>query len=120
MEKSTSEHVIQSSYLRWLALQHPKVYELTASIPNGGKRDLRYAMRLKSEGMKKGFPDLITFWPSGNYHGLVIEFKSKKGYLREEQRHILGKLSEKGYCCLVARSFEEAKNALDEYLNPKT
>ncbi len=117
MEKSPSESEIQSSCLTWLKLQHPKVYEVTASFPNGGQRDLRYAMRLKREGMKKGFPDNGTFWPSGKYHGLFVEFKSVKGRLSEEQRYVLVKLSEMGYCCVVIRSLEEYMPAVNGYLN---
>ena len=95
----TKETDIQSDYVEGLALQHSKVSEVTASFPNGGKRTISYAMRLKREGMKKGFPDMGVFWPAGKYHGLFLEFKSKKGRLKEEQVYALNKLSERGYYC---------------------
>jgi hypothetical protein len=118
--KLPSEHAIQSSYLSWLKLQHPKVYEVTASFPNAGLRDPRYAMRLNREGMKKGFPDLGAVWPSGPYHGMFIEFKSKKGVVREEQAYHLKNLSDRGYFCLVLRSLEEAIVETNKYLLTKS
>ena len=115
----TSESAIQSTYLAWLKLQYPKVYEVTSSFPNSGVREPRYGARLKREGMKKGFPDLGIFWPSEPYHGMFIEFKSAKGVVRKEQKEVLEKLSANGYLCAIAKSLDEGINKTNSYLNRK-
>lgn len=111
-----SESVIQSSYIMWLNAQYPKVAEVTASIPNGGKRELRYGSRLKKEGLKKGFPDVGVFTPRGEHNGLFIEFKSKKGSIRQEQSAVMQRLMNEGYLCEVCRSLESAIEVTKNYL----
>lgn len=116
-EISASESVIQSSYISWLNIQHPKIAEVTAAIPNGGKREARYGSRLKKEGLKKGFPDVGVFSSRGKYHGLFIEFKSKKGTVRNEQSVVMGRLKNEGYLCEVCRSLDEAMIVTNDYLS---
>jgi hypothetical protein len=111
-----TESAIQSSYIEWLNLQHPKIAEVTASIPNGGKRDVRYGSRLKREGLKKGFPDVGVFAPRGRYHGLFIEFKSMKGVARKEQLIVMGNLTREGYLCEVCKNLDEAIGVTKSYL----
>lgn len=113
---SPSESAIQSTYITWLNLQHPAVAEVTASFANGGKRDSRYGQRLKREGLKKGFPDIGIFVARGNNHGMFIEFKSDKGVVRKEQKHVMSILTAQGYRCSVCRSLEEAMDATSSYL----
>jgi len=116
MNKIISESSIQCNYLKWLNFQHPEIFEVTSSFPNGGVRDPRYGARLKREGMKKGFPDLGIFSPRGQYHGMFIEFKNEKGRVSPEQKEILYKLQAKGYLCVICKSIEEAINLTNEYL----
>src|SRR6185503_7847972 len=106
--KSASESAIQSAYIEWVKLQYPRIAEVTASIPNGGKREVKYGYRLKREGLKKGFPDVGVFVSRGRYHGLFIEFKSQKGIVRKEQSMIMESLSREGYLCEACKSLEEA------------
>ena len=115
--KFPTESEIQSSFIEWINLQHPKVAEVTAAIPNGGKREARYGGRLKREGLKKGFPDVGIFSPRGNHHGLFIEFKSRKGAVRREQAEVMGSLMKEGYLCEVCKSLEEAIMITNSYLN---
>jgi hypothetical protein len=112
-----SESAIQSSFVEWLNLQHPKVAEVTAAIPNGGKREARYGNRLKREGLKKGFPDIGIFAPRGSYHGLFIEFKSRKGVIRKEQIEVMESLTKEGYLCEVCKSLEEAIKITNNYIS---
>ena len=116
MKKPISESSIQCSYLQWLNFQHPEVFEVTSSFPNGGVRDPRYGARLKREGMKKGFPDLGVFSPYGKYHGMFIEFKNEKGKVSPEQKEVISKLQAKGYLCVVCKSIDEAIHQTNEYL----
>lgn len=112
----TSESAIQSSYIVWLNLQYPKIADVTAAIPNGGRREARYGQRLKREGLKKGFPDVGIFTPRGNYHGLFIEFKSKKGIVGKEQLAVMKSLVNEGYLCKVCKSLNEAIELTKKYL----
>jgi hypothetical protein len=56
------------------------------AVPNGGKRGLREAVKLKREGVRKGAPDLvlITLSPVNN-KPTMIEMKSKSGRYSPEQ-----------------------------------
>lgn len=103
-----SESAIQSAYLQWLSLQYPKCFKVTFSIPNGGKRDLRFAKRLQREGMRAGIPDLFMAYPSKDYHGLFIEFKKKGGRLSKEQAAKIEEFSNVGYKVIVCYSLEAA------------
>lgn len=114
--KSASESAIQSSYITWLNFQYPKIAEVTAAIPNGGKREVKYGSRLKREGLKKGFPDVGVFTPRGRYHGLFIEFKSAKGVVRKEQSIVMENLETEGYLCEACKSLEEAIEVTKNYL----
>lgn len=111
-----SESAIQSSYIVWLNLQYPTVADVTAAFVNGGQRDVRYGKRLNREGLKKGFPDVGVFVANSDYHGLFIEFKSSKGVVRKEQKHVMSVLSAQGYRCAVCRSLEEAMDVTVSYL----
>jgi len=116
MSKFMSESSIQGNYLIWLNFQYPDVYKVTSSFPNGGARDPIYGARLKREGMKKGFPDLVIFYPCGEYHGMFIEFKSEKGIITKEQKEVISNLKSKGYYCTVCRSIEDGINQTIKYL----
>lgn len=117
MKKVIRESTIQCNYLKWLNFQHPGVFEATSSFPNSGVREPRYGARLKREGMKKGFPDLGIFYPSGKYHGMFIEFKSEKGSLSPDQKKVLSTLDLNGYKCIVCKNFDEAINETNKYLS---
>ena len=60
----------------------PELY--WSAIPNGGKRNLSVAVKLKREGLKRGSPDLYVMLPDGKIAWL--ELKVKGGSLSIEQR----------------------------------
>ena len=45
-------------------------------MPNGGKRQRGAAGRIRAEGGKKGYPDILLDAARGAYHGCRIEMKS--------------------------------------------
>lgn len=110
------EHTTQSMFLKWLRYQYPYVREVTASFPNAGKRSITYAMKLKAEGLMPGMPDIIMFFPRNGVPGMFIEFKSKTGSLKPNQRMMMAKLVNQGYCCVVCSSLEEAMMEATKYL----
>jgi hypothetical protein len=86
--------------------------------PNEGKRQVQYVVKLKSMGMKTGFPDFFVYEPRGKYHGLALELKRVKGgRVSDSQKECLSKLAERGYKAVVCKGFDEAKKAIDLYLS---
>jgi hypothetical protein len=71
---------------------------------------------IKATGYRNGFPDLFIYKPSGQYHGLAIEFKTVKGNLSSEQIAWGDSLTRSGYMWVVCRTAESAINRITEYL----
>ena len=104
-----SEDQEQIRLVTWLIKQGIRFY----AIPNGGKRNLFEALKLKRMGVVAGIPDLCIPIPSGCYHGLYIELKREKGgKVSDSQSDWLAFLTEKGYYAQVARGFEEAREMI--------
>jgi len=90
--------------LRWLF--HPA---------NGGKRDIKTAVRMRNLGVKAGVSDLILLFPVGYYHGLIIEMKVGKGKLSAFQERFLIWHAERGYFCRVCYGADHAIKTIKEY-----
>lgn len=110
----------QALFLWWRILGHGS-FRLAAcqlfAIPNGGKRSLRTAARLKKEGVTAGIPDIFLAAPSGGRHGLFIELKRKdRGKVSTFQKASMAALEAAGYACVVAYGWEAAKQAIQDYL----
>ena len=77
------EHDEQVGFVNWFRSEYPAV--LIFAIPNGERRAISVAKRLKAEGVVRGIPDL--FVPEWN---LWIEMKrAKGGRLSPEQKEII-------------------------------
>lgn len=114
-----SESVEQTCLFRWAgytSAAHPEL-ELMYHIPNGGKRNITTAKRLKAEGVKAGVPDIHLPVPRGSYHGLYIELKRQKGSdTTENQDWWIEQLSKQGYFTAVCKGWEAATKVILEYL----
>lgn len=114
-----SESVEQICLFRWAAFSvgaHPEL-KLMYHIPNGGKRNITTAKRLKAEGVKAGVPDIHLPVPRGGYHGLYIELKKQRGNTTTENQDFwLEALSEQGYSTAVCKGWEEASKVILNYL----
>jgi hypothetical protein len=77
MSLISSEHDEQVNLFHWADIMSPQYPELALlhAIPNGGKRNINVARKLKEEGQKAGVPDICLPVPRGEYHGLYIEMK---------------------------------------------
>ena len=110
----------QALFLWWRILGHRSFRLETCqlfAIPNGGKRSLKTAARLKKEGVTAGIPDVFLAAPSGDKHGLFIELKRKdRGKVSTFQKASMAALEAAGYACVVARGWEAAKQAILDYL----
>lgn len=112
-----TEHEEQKAVVRWFDLQFPALRERLVAVPNGGQRHIAVASKLKAEGVRKGFPDLMLLKRSGDYSGLFIEMKRiKGGALKPEQADWLQWLSEQGFKTAVCKGADEARETIKAYL----
>ena len=114
----SEESIEQIALFKWAAYMSSKMPELAAmyAIPNGGRRHISTAKRLKAEGLKAGVPDICLPVPRNGYHGLYIEMKSAKGRLEKHQKEWLERLGKNGYLAVTCRGFEEARDLILAYL----
>lgn len=100
-----SEHRIQVALIDYLKLALRPELEARA-VPNGEKRHIAVASRLKAEGVRRGTPDIFICLPSGKIAWL--EMKAKGGSLSPEQKEFRDKVTALGHPYAVARTVEEA------------
>ncbi|MBF0384149.1 MAG: hypothetical protein HQL69_24315, partial [Magnetococcales bacterium] len=67
---SPSEHNEQAALFEWASISSKAIPELNllAAIPNGGHRLKATAGKMKAEGVKAGFPDIIFPVARGGFH----------------------------------------------------
>lgn len=110
----------QKQLFEWAAYMANAKYpelDLMYHIPNGGSRNKIEAARLKSQGVKRGVPDICLPVPRWIYAGLYIELKRKKGgALSKHQANFIKKLRTQGYRVEVCKGFQDAANAIEKYL----
>lgn len=116
-----SEHDIQVEIVRSIRALSGfiKGAELIHAIPNGGKRHIKTAIKLKSEGVLSGVPDLFLPVPYDCYHGLYLEVKRPRGVLTDNQEIIISKLRALDYIVEVVHSVKEAQDVVFRYFNAK-
>lgn len=115
-----SEHQSQVAVISWWALackQYGLPPQSLAAIPNGGARDPITGARLKAEGVRAGFPDLILMAKRGEYGALIVEMKKDGNYPSAAQREIIAYLKSAGYACEVCWSSDDAIAKITEYLS---
>lgn len=115
------ESAEQMVLIEWCEAMRGKYPELDLihHIPNEGKRSVATAVRLKRMGLKSGVPDLFLPVSRGKYHGLYIEMKAKGNAPTVAQNQWLCRLRVQGYKCIVAWSFDYARDYIEHYLNIK-
>lgn len=112
------EDDLQISCVKWFGMQYPKLADLLHHSPNGGKRNVIEAARFKAMGVRAGFPDLILLHPSGEYHFLCIELKTKKGVQSKFQKHYQSLIESEGGKYVLCRSIENFILEIKNYLRP--
>lgn len=108
------EDDLQEAFTTWIRMQHPTVCAF--AIPNGGKRNLREAMRFKRQGVLPGVPDYFIAKQKDGCPGLFIEFKSKKGKTTAKQNLLISLLIDAGYKVIVLKDLHEAIQVVNDYL----
>ncbi len=115
---ASSEHDEQAALFKWATLHTGRYPELALlfAIPNGGKRDPATAVRLQAEGVKPGVPDVCLPVARQGWHGLFIELKYGRNKPEPRQLEWLERLTEQGYLAIVCWGWQEAVEAVKEYL----
>lgn len=108
-----NESKLQQACVRWFRMQYPD--KIIFAIPNGGKRDIREASRLKAEGVLAGVPDLFVAEPRHNICGLFIEMKFGDGKLTESQRQMMMKFHDRNYLAFRVATFHEFEKLINSY-----
>ena len=106
------EHKEQVAFVEWFNTNFPDL--IIYAIPNGGKRGIREAEKLRLEGVLKGTPDLCILLPRGV--SLYIEMKQEKGTLKKHQKDWIDKAENLQHNCIVAYSAKEASSKFLEFL----
>lgn len=110
------ESRIQTACVEWFRFQFPKFHKLLFAVPNGGRRGIIEATRMKGEGVVPGVSDLLFLYPSKGYHGLCIEMKTKRGRQSKEQKIWQAEVQSVGYKYVICRSIEDFMEQVKIYL----
>jgi hypothetical protein len=111
-----TESQIQIGCVRWFKYQYPQFSTLLVHVPNGRRRHIRDAAKLKMEGVVAGVADLVLFVPSHGWHGLLIEIKTDKGRQSQSQKEWATNVISMGYRYQIAKSIDDFVLIIKEYL----
>ena len=110
---SPTEHQEQVGFVNWFRAKFPHV--LIFAIPNGEKRAISVAKRLKAEGVKAGVPDL--FVPEWD---LWIEMKRREGgRLSAEQKDVIRYLECIGDTVIVGEGAGDASRQILKFIDDR-
>lgn len=126
---SGSEDAHQIALFGWAALadvraKYPEL-KYMFHIPNGGSRHKAEAGKLRAMGVKAGVLDVFLAVARGPWHGLWIELKrpsangKRKGIASEDQRMWLNQFRFIGHGAVICTGWEEARDAIIQYLEWK-
>lgn len=110
--RQSPEHTIQVEIVRYLERALPPEVIYTASAA-GVKMSMVQAMKAKTAGQRRGWPDLQLLYPDGVTR--YIEVKAEGGRLSPEQRFFLDAANGcgRGRIVTVCRSVEDAYETLN-------
>ena len=115
MERDEQELLFE--WAEYAACSHPELALLFA-IPNGEYRPAKTAHNLHLQGVLAGVPDMCLPVPRGGYGALYVELKRRRGgRVSEQQRAWIDALNRVGNKAVVCKGFDEAKKAIEDYLN---
>ena len=113
VKTSPSEHDEQVGFINWFRSKYPDV--LIFAIPNGEKRAISVAKRLKAEGVVRGIPDLfIPQWT------LWVEMKRVSGgRLSPEQKSMIIYLESVGQTVIIGKGATDASKKIMEFCDER-
>lgn len=111
--KIPTEHIEQKAFVHWFRHNFPRV--LIFAVPNGEKRSITVAKRLKAEGVVRGIPDLyIPEWK------VFVEMKRRKGgVLSKDQKNVIGYLESIGDTVIIGRGAADASAQILAFVKEK-
>lgn len=111
MKKKSEEAQLQKAVVTYLKLREALGQLKYFSVPNGGKRDVITAVKLKREGLRAGVPDIVvvTSVPSRT---IFLELKSKTGSLSKPQQKWRDYFTANKIPFFVVRTLDDLKEAL--------
>jgi len=109
-----SESHLQQQCIKWMQYQHSNI--VFFHVPNGGKRNVREAVRFKREGVISGVADIIILRPNKTKHGLLIELKTKIGKQSMEQKEFQKKVEQFNYKYSICKSLDEFMKVVSDYV----
>lgn len=126
MAKAQPEFELQANICEWLRLQHPRILFLSdvrASLKLTIPQQVR-SRRIQADDF--ACPDLIIFRPNEYWHAALFELKAEcpfkkdgelktNAHLERQWRDIL-RLRERGFWADMIWDFDQAKDAINEYL----
>ena len=106
---SHSEHEEQVALVNWFSDNFKEPDYVIFAVPNGGKRWIKEAGRLKAEGTKAGVSDLIIIT-----HGKVIflEMKKLNGKLSDKQKEFNENVEHLGFISIVCYGASDASEKI--------
>ena len=110
-EREYPEDALQKAVVDLLAIYERQGHLRFHATPNGGKRNMVEAIRMKGLGVRRGVPDLCIMLSNGPT--IWIELKAPKGSVTDEQLDFIAWASKHGHHAWVARSVEEVENPFD-------
>ena len=109
------EHLEQVAFINWFNGVEQFKDLIIFSIPNGGKRGIKTAIKLKKEGSKSGIADLQILLPNGKT--VFVEMKKEKGgKLSNSQLEFIDKAQSLGHTVLIGNGCNEASKKFIEFL----
>lgn len=123
-----SEKTLHRAVCDYIRLAYPKTI-FNSDLSGATKLTIGQAVAMKSLRSGRGFPDICIYEPRKGYGGLFIELKAegtklhnKQGFPATphigEQMSCIIELRMRSYKADFAVGFDEAKQLIDEYLNP--
>ena len=108
--KKLSEDILQSKIYKWYYNTYcTKLVDkqhLIFAVPNGGKRTMAEAMKLKATGLVSGVSDLIIVQPN---RCIFVELKTPTGKQSDSQKDFQNKVTALGFEYWIVRSLEQFK-----------
>lgn len=109
------EHDLQVAIIDRIEQTLPSMRPYVFAVPNGQKRNIVVAKKLKKEGVTSGVVDLFIDIPNLIKHGLRLELKVCKNKLSEDQSEFKNRMERVGYVVEKCTSLEDFEEILCDY-----
>lgn len=111
--KHVKPPIVPENIIHEAVIEHLRTYAKPGVVfwhtPNGGKRSVQWASKLKRMGVLPGVSDIILFYRGSLF---CLELKAANGRPTEAQHEFLGNVQkQRGHGC-IAYSIDSAINAL--------